>query len=96
MQYTASSFASPLINHFQLPLRAQEKLTNSKELFPAGNWTFHSTVDDWFLTRIFSPLIKALDRAFSLLRWFQSGKTGQYVFYIALTVFCLIIWKFFI
>lgn len=96
MQYTASSFASPLINHFQLPLRAQEKLTNSKELFPAGNWTFRSTVDDWFLTGIFSPLIKALDRAFSLLRWFQSGKTGQYVFYIAFTVFCLIIWKFFI
>jgi hydrogenase-4 component B len=96
MQYTASSFAAPIIHHFQLPLRAHEKLQNGKELFPAKKWTFHSTVDDWFLTRAFTPLIKSLDRAFSLLHWFQSGKTGQYVFYIALTVFCLIIWKFFL
>ncbi len=96
MQYTASSFASPIVNHFQLPLRAHEQLRNDKEFFPASAWTFHSTVEDWFLTRIFSPLVKSLERAFSLLRWFQSGKTGQYVFYIALTVFCLILWKFFL
>jgi len=96
MQYTASSFASPIVNHFQLPLQTHEKLQNDNELFPAKKWAFHSAVDDWFLTKIFSPLVKSLDRAFSLLRWFQSGKTGQYVFYIALTVFCLIIWKFFL
>jgi hydrogenase-4 component B len=96
MQYTASSFASPLIKHFQLPLHAHEQLRNDKEFFPAGDWSFHAGVDDWFLTRLFSPLVRSLDRAFSLLRWFQSGKTGLYVFYIALTVFCLIIWKFFL
>lgn len=96
MQYTASSFASPAIRHFQLPLRAREKLTSDKKLLPAKRWAFHSSVEDWFLTMIFSPLLKSLDRTFSLLRWFQSGKTGQYVFYIALTVFCLILWKFFL
>ncbi len=96
MQYTASSFASPLIKHFQLPLRAHERLQGGTELFPSGGWSFHAGVDDWFLTRMFSPLVRSLDKAFSLLRWFQSGKTGQYVFYIAWTVFCLIIWKFFL
>jgi hydrogenase-4 component B len=96
MQYTASSFASPLVNHFQLPLQTHEKLEIDNELFPAKKWTFYSAVDDWFLSKIFSPLIKSLDRAFSLLHWFQSGKTGQYVFYIALTIFCLIMWKFFL
>jgi hydrogenase-4 component B len=96
MQYTASSFAAPIINHFSLPLQAHEKLSFDKELFPAKEWTFHSGVDDWFLTRMFAPLIRSLDRAFSLLHGFQSGKTGQYVFYIALTVFCLIVWKFFL
>ncbi len=96
MQYTASSFAAPLIKHFQLPLHGHEQLRNDRELFPMDNWSFHAGVDDWFLTRLFSPLVRSLDRAFSLLRWFQSGKTGQYVFYIALTVFCLIIWKFFL
>ena len=39
---------------------------------------------------------RSFDRLFASLRWFQSGKTGQYVFYIAITVFCLIIWKFFL
>jgi hydrogenase-4 component B len=96
MQYTASSFASPIVKHFQLLLRMREKLQNDKQFFPANDWTFHSTVDDWFLTRVFAPLLKALDRAFSLLHWFQGGKTGQYVFYIAFTVFFLIIWKFFL
>ncbi len=96
MQYTASSFASPVIRHFGLALRAKERLTTDKELFPAKRWAFHSSVEDWFLTVIFSPLVKSLDRTFSLLRWFQSGKTGQYVFYIALTIFCLILWKFFL
>jgi hydrogenase-4 component B len=96
MQYTASSFAAPLVKHFQLPLHAREQLQSDKDLFPAGKWAFHSSVDDWFLSRLFSPLVQSLDRAFSLLRWFQSGKTGQYVFYIAITVFCLIIWKFFL
>jgi hydrogenase-4 component B len=96
MQYTASSFVSPIVNHFQLPLQAREKLQNDKELFPVKKWAFHSTVDDWFLTRIFAPLIKFIDQIFSLFHWFQSGKTGQYVFYIALTVFCLIVWKFFL
>jgi hydrogenase-4 component B len=96
MQYSASSFAAPIVSHFRLPLHAQEKFSNSGELFPTRDWMFHSTVDDWFLNGIFTPLIKTLNRGLSLLHWFQSGKTGLYVFYIALTIFCLIIWKFFL
>ncbi|MFH1067827.1 MAG: proton-conducting transporter membrane subunit [bacterium] len=96
MQYTASSFADPIIKYFELPLAAHQKLTNDHQFFPSNKWTFHSEVDDWFLSKIYTPGIHLFDRVFASLRWFQSGKTGQYVFYIALTVFCLIVWKFFL
>jgi hydrogenase-4 component B len=96
MQYTASSFASPIINHFKLLIGASEKDSTDAEPFPSKKWTFHSAVDDWFMTKIYEPLVQSLDRTFSSLRWFQNGKTGQYVFYIAVTVFCLIVWKFFL
>lgn len=96
MQYTAASFAAPLVRHFGPSLRARDSLQGDPDIFPAKEWTFRSGVDDWILSRLFSPLVQSLDRAFSLLRWFQSGKTGQYVFYIAITVFCLILWKFFL
>jgi len=96
MQYTASSFVSPIVKHFHLPLQAQETFQGDRELFPTTKWAFHSAVEDWPLTRIFAPLLRSLDRGFTLFHWFQSGKSGQYVFYIALTVFGLIIWKFFL
>jgi hypothetical protein len=96
MQYTASSFVAPIVAHFQLPLGAKEKFQGGPDFFPAREWRFHSKLDDWFLDGVFRPLVKRLDRGFALLRWFQSGKTGQYVSYIALAAFCLIIWKFFL
>jgi hydrogenase-4 component B len=96
MQYTASSFVSPIITHFKLALAATEKLSTDKELFPEKPWHFSSGVDDWFLTRVFEPAIRAIDQAFLSLHWFQNGKTGQYIFYIALAIFCLIVWKFFL
>jgi hydrogenase-4 component B len=96
MQYTASSFAAPIIHYFKRPLAARRNFAKSKEFFPIGVWTFHSGVDDWIFSKIFIPLFRICDKMFSLLRWFQSGKSGQYVLYIAITVVCLIIWKFFL
>jgi hydrogenase-4 component B len=96
MQYTASSFADPIVSYFRLPLAAHKSISSESGPFPAKAWTFHSGVEDWFLTRLYTPAIAWFDRLFGRLRWFQSGKTGQYVLYIAITVFCLILWKFFL
>ena len=93
MQYTASSFAAPLTGYFARPLAGRRKLSADKELFPAGPWHFHSSVNDWFLDRVFVPAFRFCDRVFSSLRWFQNGKTGIYVAYIALTICLLIVWK---
>jgi hydrogenase-4 component B len=96
MQYTASSFAAPIIDHFKIPLAAHKKLLSDGKLFPGIAWSFHSEVEDWFLTRVYSPALEFFDRLFASLRWFQNGKAGQYVLYIAITLFCLIVWKFFL
>jgi hydrogenase-4 component B len=96
MQYTASSFAAPIVEQFKVPLAAHRRVSLDAGLFPRRVWTFHSGVEDWFLTRFYTPAIEILDRLFEHVRWFQSGKTGQYILYIAITIFCLIIWKFFL
>jgi hydrogenase-4 component B len=96
MQYTASSFADPIVGFFKRPLAAHQKLNNNTACFPREPWSFHASVDDWFLSKIYSPATEYTNRFFSLLRWFQSGKSGEYVLYIALTVLGLILWKFFL
>jgi hydrogenase-4 component B len=96
MQYTASSFAAPITEEFRIPLAAREKVSADTNFFPKTAWSFHSGVDDWFLSKIYSPAVVTLDHLFEWLRWFQNGKTGQYVLYIAVTIFCLIVWKFFL
>ena len=93
MQYTGSSFSSPIVEHFKTPLGANQKFFSAPGFLPSNKWSFHSAVEDWFLTRIYEPFLKTLDRAFSSLHWFQNGKTGQYVLYIAMAVLGLIIWK---
>jgi hydrogenase-4 component B len=96
MQYTASSFAAPIVNYFKRPLSAHQNLLKNDGFFPTKAWTFHSAVDDWILSKAYGPIFRSCDRLFASLRWFQNGKSGQYVLYIALTVVCLIIWKFFL
>jgi NADH:ubiquinone oxidoreductase subunit 5 (subunit L)/multisubunit Na+/H+ antiporter MnhA subunit len=96
MQYTASSFAAPIVNYFKRPLAERRSVSKTADFFPAGKWTFRSGVDDWMLSKVFEPLFRKCDTLFAKLRWFQSGKTGQYVLYIVITVLCLIMWKFFI
>jgi hydrogenase-4 component B len=96
MQYTASSFAAPIVDHFKIPLAAHKKILSDGKLFPGIAWSFHSEAEDWFLTRLYSPALELFDRLFASLRWFQNGKAGQYVLYIAITLFCLIVWKFFL
>ncbi len=95
MQYTASSFAAPITGYFARLLGGTE-LKPEDELFPPASRSFHSSVNDWYLTAVYSPAARRLDRAFSLLRWFQNGKSGLYVAYIAITLCAVIIWKFFL
>ena len=94
MQYTASSYADPLIDKSRYVLSGKKEKKFDSEYFPGQDWSFKSEVNDWFLSRIFTGAGKIIDRIFRLLRWFQCGKAGVYVIYIAFTVIIMIVWKF--
>lgn len=92
MQYTASSFASPLLLLFQLLLRPRVHLQAPRGLFPVEA-EFESETPDLFQRYVFRPLFAAIAWVASNLRWLQQGRIQLYVLYIALTILVLLIWK---
>ncbi|MBI9103518.1 MAG: hypothetical protein JEY99_13955 [Spirochaetales bacterium] len=96
VQYTGSSFTAPITERFGSLLAARKELHADEKIFPQKSWHLKTRVEDWFLSGVFIKIIQVLDKGLALLRWFQCGKAGIYVLYIALTVLILIIWKFLI
>ena len=96
MQYTASSFAEPITDYFSIPLDISKKENIDTSFFPKNKWKFHSTANDWMLTKIFEPFILLMGKIFTSLKWLQNGKSGFYVLYIAIAILSLIVWKFFL
>ena len=92
MQYTAASFASPLLILFRMFLRPRISLHPPSDLFPkhAG---FESETPDVFCEYLFRPIFTAIAWTASKLRWFQYGRIQVYVLYIALTILVLLLWK---
>jgi hypothetical protein len=92
MQYTASSFASPLAILFRGVLRQRVELQEPAGIFPprAG---FRSETPDLFHTYLFRPVFLAVVWGSAKLRWLQRGRIQLYVLYIAVTVLSLLIWK---
>jgi hypothetical protein len=92
MQYTGSSFASPLLVLFRMFLRPRVALHAPAELFPkrAG---YASQTLDVFDEYLFRPVFSGIAWIASKLRRFQHGRIQFYVLYIALTILVLLIWK---
>jgi len=94
MQYTSSSYAGSIVDRFGRLVAVEKVLKSEEEIFPVSSWSFKSKVDDWFLSRIYTGIIRTFDRLLACLRWFQCGKAGIYVLYIAVFIIILIFWKF--
>jgi hypothetical protein len=92
MQYTASSFASPLLVSFRMLLRPHVNIRPPQGLFPERAH-FESHTRDVFHDYLFRPIFAALVWVASKLRWFQNGRIQLYVLYIALTILVLLVWK---
>ena len=94
MQYTASSFAQPLMDLFRPLLGTQEtgcaaaaaisprkpRCTPRRPTSPAKTCT--------------GPCSARVNEWLSRLRWLQHGKVQLYVLYIAVTLIVLLVWKF--
>ena len=92
MQYTASSFASPLLLLFRMLLRPHVAIRPPLGLFPEQA-SFESQTPDVFHDYLFRPIFAAIVWTASKLRWFQHGRIQLYVLYIALTILVLLVWK---
>jgi hydrogenase-4 component B len=93
MQYTASSFAQPIVSFFRRLLSPHTGVTVSNSAFPR-NWKFQSHVPDSILDRLYIPFVSAIGVVLSKLRWLQGGRVHTYVMYIALTLIALLLWNF--
>ena len=81
MQYTASSFAAPLLSVFGPLTGVQEH---------RGATVFHSTPHDLVLDRVVSPLWARVRRSALRLRPIQDGRLHFYLLYVvAAVVVCL-------
>lgn len=92
MQYTAASFASPLLLLFRLLLRPRVHVHPPLGPFP-DRASFASHTPDVFHDLLFQPVFSALAWGASKLRWLQNGRIQLYVLYIAVTILVLFIWK---
>ncbi|MEN6559111.1 MAG: proton-conducting transporter membrane subunit, partial [Thermoguttaceae bacterium] len=92
MQYTASSFARPLVLLFRGLLQPRDEIHPPQGLFPR-HASLHTHAPDWFRRRVYEPLFWGVGWAASKLRWLQEGHLQLYVLYIALTMLVLLIWK---
>jgi hypothetical protein len=91
-QYTASSFASPIVILFQFFLRPKNDVAAPQGFFPQRA-RYGSHIGDVFYDYLYQPAFLSVAWGASKLRWLQQGRIQLYVLYIALTILVLLIWK---
>lgn len=92
MQYTASSYAQPLVLVFQGLLRTEVAAQP-----PSGYWParagFRSRTPDPVLDRTLSPAFAAVERALAVARRVQHGHLQYYLLYVLIFLILVLMWK---
>jgi hypothetical protein len=92
MQYTASSFAQPIVGMFKLVLRPRHDLHPPVGLFPESAG-LHTHTDDIFVQRVFAPIVRAINFLADGFHRLQPGRTHLYIAYIVITILALLAWN---
>lgn len=92
MQYTASSFAWPIIDMFRWIVRPRVEAHMDPGDFPKQAFLTSHTAD-LFREHLFAPLFRAVATVSHGLHWLQQGRNQLYVLYIAITVLVLLLLK---
>ncbi len=92
MQYTASSFAWPVIDMFRWLVRPRLHVLFTKGLFPQKA-DIASHTDDIFRRNLFAPLFRLLSELAQRIHGLQEGRNQLYVLYIAITILVLLLVK---
>jgi hydrogenase-4 component B len=89
MQYSASSFAEPLVRALSFALLPRARAPQLAAVFP-GPGVFHSEVVDAVLDRLLVPAARAIADAAGRLRPLQRGSIHAYLLYVWLALFALL------
>ena len=89
MQYTASSFAQPLVDFFGIG--TAKKIEEPHGLFPS-HAMFRSETPDIAKSRFYRPLFENIEQRMSSLRVIQHGNIHAYILYIAAALVALLVW----
>jgi len=92
MQYTAASFAQPILSQFRMLLGYKHKKLRLDDTFPRET-SLHSETQDVFQRFLFKPLFWGAGRGLDAFRWLQHGNVNLYILYILLTLLALMFWK---
>lgn len=92
MQYTASSFADPIVTLLGMLLRTVRIVQKPEGLFPRTSRVSTDT-PDLFTSKMYDPAFMGIGWLMARLRWLQHGRIQLYVLYIALTLLILLLWK---
>lgn len=92
MQYTASSFAQPILWIMRHVMMARRCFTPPHGLFPAQA-AFASETPDVYQERLYRPLFKKLESLLGRVQWIQHGKLNYYILSIVLALLVLLAWK---
>jgi formate hydrogenlyase subunit 3/multisubunit Na+/H+ antiporter MnhD subunit len=93
MQYTASSFAQPLLGLFRPLLGTKKKVMPPRGFFPPEA-ALKTVTPDISHEEMYRPMFERCEAWLSQLRWLQHGNVQLYVLYIAVTLIILLVWKF--
>jgi len=92
MQYTASSFADPIVRLFGGLLRTRRTFSAPAGLFPQKA-SFSSETPDIYHEKLYRPAFRGLERFFSRFRVIQHGRVNLYILYIVAALVALLAWK---
>jgi len=92
MQYTASSFAQPVLELFRFFLRTKKHLTIPDTYFPSASH-FESHTPDISSDRIYRPVFTAIRLFFTRMKVVQEGRIHIYVLYVVGTLLILLLWN---
>lgn len=93
MQYTASSFAQPIVDFFKGILRTHKSVHKIEEYFPK-DFFYQTKTADLFSETFFRPAVDMIHRLAERLTFIQHGQLQIYILYILATLIVLFVWKF--
>jgi len=94
MQYTASSFAGPILSPLRSLMRPSLRKLRPKGVFPEKA-AFKSHYDDPADKRIFDPAVGIIENLSATLRPLQHGRLQAYLLYVLVTLVILMAWRVF-